>query len=386
MPPTHDSDPASPRSLDTLRAMIDAIDHEILRGLARRNGLVAEIAAWKRSHGRLIRDHRRERELLADRRDRAAPLGLQPEVIESIYRLVLWASRDRQAALRAEVPPDIEPRTVAIIGGRGGMGRLLAALFDDLGHAVLVADVDTDLTPRDAATEADVVVISVPIEATIDVIRDLGPQVRAESLLMDVTSIKAAPVAAMLESTSASVIGTHPLFGPSVHTVQGQRIVLTPARHDDGDWLDWLQRMLHARGLQVVETTPEDHDRAMAVVQVLTHFSTEVLGRAIASLGVPLEETLRFTSPVYLIDMLMAARHFAQSPELYASIQMSNPRTAEVTDAFVHAAQELRDISVGGDRDAFADVFRDVAAHFGEFTDRALEQSSYLIDRLVERT
>jgi chorismate mutase/prephenate dehydrogenase len=366
--------------------MIDAIDHEILRGLARRNGLVAEIAAWKRSHGRLIRDHRRERELLADRRDRAAPLGLQPEVIESIYRLVLWASRDRQAALRAEVPPDIEPRTVAIIGGRGGMGRLLAALFDDLGHAVLVADVDTDLTPRDAATEADVVVISVPIEATIDVIRDLGPQVRAESLLMDVTSIKAAPVAAMLESTSASVIGTHPLFGPSVHTVQGQRIVLTPARHDDGDWLDWLQRMLHARGLQVVETTPEDHDRAMAVVQVLTHFSTEVLGRAIASLGVPLEETLRFTSPVYLIDMLMAARHFAQSPELYASIQMSNPRTAEVTDAFVHAAQELRDISVGGDRDAFADVFRDVAAHFGEFTDRALEQSSYLIDRLVERT
>jgi chorismate mutase/prephenate dehydrogenase len=387
MPDADAPGPPAPPDLAALRAEIDTVDHEILQALARRNGLVAKIAACKRAHGLRIRDHRRERELLADRRDRATPLGLSPEVIESVYRLVLWASRDRQAALRAELPPDVEPRTVGIIGARGGMGRLLTALFADLGHHVLAADVDTDITPRDAAAQADVVVISVPIEATLDVIRDLGPRVREDALLMDVTSIKAAPVEAMLRHAPASVIGTHPLFGPSVHSVQGQRIVLTPARLADGTgWLDWLRRMLEARGLQVIETSPDEHDRAMAVVQVLTHFSTEVLGRAIASIGVPLEETLRYTSPVYLIDMLMAARHFAQSPDLYASIQMSNPRTAEVTAAFVAAAQELRDISVGGDRAAFAGIFRDVAEHFGDFTGRALEQSSYLIDRLVERT
>ncbi len=117
------------RPLAALRAMIDSVDHEILQLLSRRNGLVTEIAAYKRENRVGIRDLKRESELLADRRQRAVPLGLRPDVIESIYRLMLWASRDRQAALRAEVPLDVKPRTIAIIGGRGGMGKLFATLL-----------------------------------------------------------------------------------------------------------------------------------------------------------------------------------------------------------------------------------------------------------------
>ena len=206
---------------------------------------------------------------------------------------------------------------------------------------------------------------------------------------MDVTSIKTAPMQAMLEYTRASVIGTHPLFGPSVHTVQGQRIVLTPAqgetKHRSERWLPWLHMMLHARGLNVLETTPEAHDQAMAIVQVLTHFSTEVMGQTLANLEASVQETLAFTSPVYLMELLMTARHFAQSPELYASIQMSNSETPRVTQAFVDAAQRWRNIVVQKNRHEFCDSFAHVREHFGDFTAQALEQSSYLIDRLVER-
>ena len=65
----------------------------------------------------------------------------------------------------------------------------------------------------------------------------------------------------------------------------------------------------------------------MAIVQVLTHYSTEVLGRTMQRLDVPVMETLRFTSPIYHMELLMTARHFAQSADLYASIEMSNPNT-----------------------------------------------------------
>ncbi|MCI0451207.1 MAG: bifunctional chorismate mutase/prephenate dehydrogenase [Candidatus Latescibacteria bacterium] len=371
------------RSLPVLRALIDAVDHEVLQLLSRRNGLVAEVAAYKRAHGVAIRDHRREREIIADRRERSTPLGLQPDVIEGMYRLLLWASRDRQASLRAQVPLDIETKTIAVIGGRGAMGSCMARMFADLGHAVMIADLDTELTPEVAAREADVVAISVPIDVTVDVIRRVGPLVRADALLMDVTSVKTAPMEAMLASTRASVVGTHPLFGPSVHSLQGQRVALTPGRGDE--WKQWLTRMLEARGLTVVETTPETHDRAMAVVQVLTHFSTEVTGATMAKLGVPLESTLPFTSPIYLIELLMTARHFAQSPDLYASIQMSNPETARVTETFLQAAEAMRESVNARDHAAFARVFDHVHDYFGEFTERALEQSSFLIDRLVER-
>lgn len=372
------------RSLPVLRATVDAIDREILQLLARRSSLVADIAIHKREHRLPIRDLCREREIIDDRRTRGQSLGLNPELVESFWRLVLWASRDRQAALRAEVPLDVEPKTVAVIGGKGGMGRCMAQLFGDLGHAVLIADLDTRVTPDEAAAVADVVLVSVPIDVSETVIRRVGPLMRADGLLMDVTSVKSGPVRAMLDSTPASVIGTHPLFGPSVHSLQGQRIVVTPGRGDA--WLGWLRTMLHARGLEAVETSPDEHDRIMAIVQVLTHFSTEVIGGALATLGVSIEETLRYTSPIYLIQLLLAGRHFAQSPDLYASIQMSNPRTSEVTSAFIEAAERLRTASTSGDRAAFREMFEQVRSYFGAFKDQALEQSDFLIDRVVERT
>lgn len=372
------------RPLPVLRAIVDAIDHDILRLLARRNSLIADIAEHKRAHRLPIRDLERERQIIADRRERGQALGLNPDLLESLWRLIMWASRDRQAALRAEVPPEIEPRTVAVIGGKRGMGRCMARMFGDLGHAVMVADLDTPLAPAQAAAAADVVVIAVPIDVTEQVIGELGPLVRPDALLMDVTSLKAGPLRAMLAASRASVVGTHPLFGPSVHSLQGQRVVLTPGR--GAEWLDWLRTMLHARGLELVETTPEEHDRAMAIVQVLVHFATEVMGRALAALRAPIERTLEFTSPIYLIELLLTARHFAQSADLYAAIQMSNPGTAEVTEAFVRAAEELRAVTARGDRAAFAAMFADVRRFFGSFTERALEQSDFLVDRVVERT
>ena len=363
--------------------MIDVLDHELLQIAAKRMHLVAEIAEYKRKHGLHIRDPRREREILEDRCRIAEGMGLPRSEIESLFRVLLRASRDYQSSLRAELPYDLEPKTVAVIGGRGGMGALMVRLFADLGNQVLVSDLDTELTPAEAAAVAEVVVISVPIDATEAVIRQIGPHVRDGALLMDVTSIKEAPVAAMLESTDASVVGTHPMFGPNVHSLQGQRVVLCRARGDE--WAEWVSRMLTARGLSVVETTATHHDRMMATVQVLTHFQTQVHGLTIARLGAPLEETLRFTSPAYLMELFVAARHFAQSPDLYGAIEMRNPATEQVTAAFRKAAADVADLVVRGDREGFRRMFAEVQGFFGSFTQEALEQTSFLIDRLVER-
>ncbi len=378
-----EQDRASDRSLEEIRAKIDSVDNDILQLLTRRNDLVAEVAQFKRTHSRPIRDFTREHQIIVDRRNRAQSLGLSSEQIESLFRLILWGSRDRQAALKAEVPMTFEPKRVAIIGGVGSMGKVMAGLFDDLGHEVTVADLDTKLTPKEAVPQADVVVVSVPIDVTVEVISQLGPLVRENSLLMDVTSIKNEPMREMLKTCRGSVLGTHPLFGPSVHSLQGQRVALIRGRGDA--WYDWIAKMFQARGLVTFESTADEHDQAMAVVQVLTHFSTEVLGQTLARLGVSIEQTLKFTSPVYLIELLMTARHFAQSPELYGPIQMCNQQTSEVTEAFVSSAKKLADVVKQGDREAFSELFTSARKQFGSFTDQALEQSSFLIDRLVER-
>jgi chorismate mutase / prephenate dehydrogenase len=372
--------------LAALRARIDAIDHAIIELLAQRMTIVRDLSAVKRAEGRRVRDPERERAVLEDRTRHGQARALPPELIESLFRVVLRGSREYQAALKVELPLQTEqdPKTVAIIGGRGGMGKRLAELFGALGHRVLISDLGTELSPVDAARAAQVTIVSVPISATLQVIDAVGPHVPAAGLLMDVTSLKQAPLARMLDASAASVVGTHPMFGPGVHTLQGQRVVLCPGRGEA--WLGWLDNALQASGLITTHSSAEEHDRAMALVQVLTHFQTQVLGLTLSELGRPLSESLRFTSPAYLIELYVAARHFAQDPALYGPIEMENPLTPEVTQAFARAAERMRALLLGRDQAGFAEVFAEVREFFGEFSREATIEGGHLIDRLIERS
>jgi chorismate mutase/prephenate dehydrogenase len=85
------------------------------------------------------------------------------------------------------------------------------------------------------------------------------------------------------------------------------------------------------------------------------------------------------------MELLMAARHFAQSADLYASIQMNNPETGHILDVLNQTGNELRRMVIQKDREGFRKMFSEVHDHFGDFSEQALEQSSFLIDRLVER-
>jgi chorismate mutase/prephenate dehydrogenase len=372
------------RPLEFLRAEIDRLDGELLELLARRMALVTEVAAEKRSRRMKVKDASRESAILVDRRAKAENLGLSVDIVESLFRLILWASRDQQAALRAEMPLDLQVKTVAVIGGHGGMGRRMSGLFQDLGHEVLVVDLDTELSAIEAARKADVTLLCVPIEATEKVVREVGPHLSKEALLMDVTSIKQVPLAAMLKATEASVLGTHPMFGPGVHSLQGQRIVVCPGRGEA--WASWARQTFAARGLIVTQASAEEHDRAMATVQVLTHFQTQVLGLTLARLGAPLAESLKFTSPAYLMELYIAARHFGQDPALYGPIEMMNPLTQTVTATFLGATQHVAELLTTHDQARFAGMFEEVRAFFGEFAREATEQSKFMIDRLVERS
>jgi chorismate mutase/prephenate dehydrogenase len=86
------------------------------------------------------------------------------------------------------------------------------------------------------------------------------------------------------------------------------------------------------------------------------------------------------------MELYMGARHFAQSADLYGPIEMKNPATPSVTETYLKTASEVADIVGSGDRDRFRAMFAEVKEFLGPFTVVALEQTSFLIDRLVERT
>ena len=91
-----------PQALDDLRTQIDALDRDLLRTIARRMALVAQVATVKRQLGMAIHDPAREVAVFRDWQDHARALGLPSNEVEALLRLLLRASRDQQAALGAQ--------------------------------------------------------------------------------------------------------------------------------------------------------------------------------------------------------------------------------------------------------------------------------------------
>lgn len=220
---------------------------------------------------------------------------------------------------------------IGIIGGTGGIGKWFAGFFRDRGHTVHVTGRKTGLALPELAARCRAVFVSVPIGATIDTIRLIGPLMKEGTLLADFTSLKAGPVRAMLESSVSEVVGTHPLFGPDVASLAGQNIVVCPAR--GSGWASWLKDVFSEAGAVVTETDPETHDRKMAAVQVLTHLGSMTLGLTLKEMGEVLNGLEKFSTPVFRQRLKMIEKVF-EHPQLYTQIIRENPDSQRVVSLY----------------------------------------------------
>jgi prephenate dehydrogenase len=236
---------------------------------------------------------------------------------------------------------------VGIIGGTRGMGSWLAALLQKENCTVHICGRKTPLGIKDIAGLCDVVVVAVPIAATEKVIKEIGPLLDGDKLLMDLTSLKKEPVELMLASTSAEVIGCHPLFGPSMPDFSGQNIILCPARGTK--WFAWIKKLFQNNNYNVFETDPAHHDKMMAIAQVLNHLHTISLGMTIAATQTSSEELARFSTPALRTKMDIVKKVFAESPELYADIITRNPDTAKIIALYEKTLADIRALSHSGD-------------------------------------
>jgi len=270
-----------------------------------------------------------------------------------------------------------------IIGGTGRMGRLFKSVFERAGYDVLVSGRTTALTNAQLAEQCDLVIISVPIRDTVKVIEGIAPLLTPDQLLCDLTSLKVRPVEAMLKS-KASVIGLHPMFGPTVSSLRHQTIIVCPARAPDTR-LQGLLSIFRAEGAGWTITTPEEHDRMMAVVQGLTHYVTLCMADTVRRLGVDIKKTLTFTSPVYQIELSLVGRLLSQDPALYADILQQNPFVPGVLAACRDSAAELESIVGSRDPERFREFFGQDSRHLGAYCNEGQEITDTLIECMVNR-
>lgn len=368
---SHDPD----QQLSELRNAIDATDNELIEVIARRAKLTAAVGEAKRSLKQPLYVPERERSLIKARRNKAKEAGLSEDLIEDVIRRIIRESYRTQTAQAAATSTQLE-RSVFVFGGKGALGARLVSQLRQTGYSVITIDKDDDWPDKNDLSQAQLVLMSVPVNKTVELIKQLPP-LAEDCVLADVTSIKAAPLNAMLAQHSGPVVGLHPMFGPSVQNLAKQLVVVTHGREPER--YQWLLDQFVNWGAHLHEVNADKHDDAMGWIQAMRHLSTFAYGVHLANERVDIKELLELSSPIYRMELMMIGRLFAQNAELYADIIAANKGQFASIRRYLQQFSEIIDDIENGKKSDFISLFNEVSLYFGEFSSQFLKESESLV-------
>lgn len=361
--------------LTALRDQIDEVDKALLDLLAKRLTLVAEVGEVKSRYGLPIYVPEREATMLASRRHEAELLGVPPDLIEDVLRRVMRESytSENDKGFKTLCP---ELRPVVIVGGKGQMGRLFEKMLTLSGYQVQILDKGDWDNAEAMLANAGMVIISVPIHLTEQVIGELPP-LPQDCILVDLASVKNKPLQAMLAAHSGPVLGLHPMFGPDSGSLAKQVVVWCDGRQPEA--YQWFLEQIQVWGARLHRISAVEHDQNMAFIQALRHFATFAYGLHLAEENVQLDQLLALSSPIYRLELAMVGRLFAQDPQLYADIIMSSESNLALIKRYYKRFGEAIKLLEQGDKQAFIDSFRRVEHWFGDHAKRFQAESRTLL-------
>lgn len=364
--------------LTPIRNEIDQVDQQLIQLLAKRLELVAEVGKIKLEHGLPLYAPDREAAMIAARRDEAEKQGIPADLIEDVLRRVMRESyiSENQHGFKA-TNPDIQK--IVVVGGRGKLGGLFVRYFARSGYYVEVLGGQDWQNAESILNNADVVIVCVPIDKTVQVIEQLQPYLTENMILADLTSVKAQPLAKMLEVHSGAVVGLHPMFGPDIASMAKQVVACCNGRF--ADRYQWLLEQIRLWGAKIEQIDAIEHDHSMTYIQALRHFSTFAYGLHLSRQPVKLSQLLALSSPIYRLELAMIGRLFAQDGALYADIIADKPENLSVIEALQQSFSDSLNFFKQGDKQGFIETFEQVHRWFGDYSEQFLKESRNLLQQ-----
>lgn len=264
---------------------------------------------------------------------------------------------------------------IGIIGGTSQFGQWFKYFFENNGCECLVAGRSTKLTPKKLAAMADIVIVSVPPRATARIINEIREAVKPSSLLCDFTSIKEAPLKEMLNRKKGGVLGMHPLFGPLVSSMKGQKIVFCHGRDDN--WKKFLKNIFEKNGAKIIEMNAREHDRQMAMIQAMTHFVSIAFAKVLQKQKI--EPQNDFSTPVFRLQAMLMGRVLGANPSLYSDLQVENEAYKKVLEEYVKEVGFLSAMVYKKDAKSFESEILSAARAMKDFIPIAQAKTSEIL-------
>lgn len=233
------------------------------------------------------------------------------------------------------------------------MGTWFARYFNSRGHTVIISDirknsarsvasslgVEVAMSNWEAVSDADIVLVSVPINSVLDVIKDLEPNISDDSVLIEISSIKSGIVPKLCDLVRKKVktISIHPMFGPAVESIKDKTIVVTPVVSEESEVLITRDLFEEAKIL-VVEH--KRHDRIMAVNLSLTYYLNVAFAGVLDDLDIALLKRLGGTT--FTVQLAVLESVVNEDPDLVYHLIRENSFSDLYLNAFLDEVNKLR--------------------------------------------
>lgn len=259
----------------------------------------------------------------------------------------------------------------AIIGGAGGMGKWLTNHFLKLGHSVIVADPrieqnqDSDIEIASnniaAVDNADLVLISVPMKHSAEVIREVLPHMKDESIICEISSLKS-NVVEILRTVSTSQIKPlciHPLFGPGASFLK-KKFALIPIQEEEKE-RELLKSLFPDS--QVIIVDADEHDRIMALTLSLPYFTNMILASILKNEDVSLIEKLGGTT--FEVQFMLTGSIMSHTPEFHLALHKENNHSTEMLRRLKSEIEEVLTL-LDSNGDEFTQSYNDIKSKLEE--------------------
>ncbi|MGI0101932.1 MAG: prephenate dehydrogenase/arogenate dehydrogenase family protein [Nitrosotalea sp.] len=230
-------------------------------------------------------------------------------------------------------------KKVAILGSEGQIGKWFTKYFLEKGFEVIGFDAEKEILNKavtkaqslvGAILSADYVILCIPVKRTPETIRLIAKEMKRESYLIDVSSLKIKTAAALSKIPDKVIpICIHPMFGPGTKKMKGQNIISIPIR-------DAKKELLVAKSLfpeaNFVQIDATEHDKKIAIILSMTHLVNLTLANILAK-----EENFtlveKMAGTTFKAQKLLTAGIMTESPELIETI-ISNPEIRRYAEEF----------------------------------------------------
>ncbi|SRR5579875_364698 len=279
------------QSIEEIRKEIEELDDMILKLVSKRLMLAKEIGQLKSNLGFKLRDH--ERELVLKRKwiENASKLGISNELAQELFELVIRYS------LRVQLRYFTRKRSVVIVG-YGRMAKKLGEIISGAGHHLIITGRNIEKAKQlaleinaqfsdiaSAISHVDLVILALNRKGVEQFLNEHSSALYSK-IVMDILSTKNG-IFDILEQAAIKYgfhyVSTHPLFGPSAKDLDETVTIITSSTSEPV--IKEVVEFWESLGLKTLKCNYEEHEKAMAIVQVLPHIFLLSIKRAMDMLS-----------------------------------------------------------------------------------------------------